>query len=262
MSNERTPSPGTGIATDAGLFGGVLQYNQPESGFRSAVDSFALMHFSEHVFEGRPKNALDLGCGSGFLLLTAALVWPDLKGIGVELSARRGECALENVAANRMMSRLGIVQSDLRSWAKNQSQKFDLILSNPPFFQVDHGTLPPDPDKAMARFELSFDMNDLMRISGETLSKQGVMCCVYPWSRHSELQGTAAKYGLQLYAEQRVHSKADRSPKYVLTAWKSSKCSQDGLRPKEIIPMVLEDEEGDLSPELRAFEMKLSRPIG
>jgi tRNA1Val (adenine37-N6)-methyltransferase len=262
MSNERTPSPGTGIATDAGLFGGALQYSQPESGFRSAVDSFALMHFSEHVFEGHPKNALDLGCGSGFLLLTAALIWPDLKGLGVELSAKRGECALENVAANCMTSRLGIVQSDLRSWAENQSQKFDLILSNPPFFQVDHGTLPPDPDKAMARFELSFNMSDLMRISSESLNKQGVMCCVYPWSRRAELHEIAAESGLQLYAEQGVHSKADRSPKYVLTAWKSSNCSQDGLQPKEIIPMVLEDEEGHLSPDLRAFEMKLRHSIG
>jgi tRNA1Val (adenine37-N6)-methyltransferase len=252
---------GTGIATEAGLFGGALKYEQPESGFRTAVDSLALMQFVDGLCESPPRRVLDIGCGSGFLILTAALLWPNCEGIGVELSEKRYQAAVENLARNVLGHRLSMVQTDARSWARQQAVPFDLVLANPPFFPLGHGTMPPDQDKAMARFELSFRLEDLMEIASRLIGISGILACVYPFERRDEIIEKGQRAKLKLHAEQEVLSRPDLPPRYILTAWNSVEPWQEAAPHEPLKPLLLEVKNGDLGPALRAFEVKLSTSL-
>ncbi|HWV12532.1 MAG TPA: peptide chain release factor N(5)-glutamine methyltransferase [Sphingobium sp.] len=84
----------------------------------------------EHFRESSPKRILDLGTGSGALLLAALDQWPEASGVGVDRSAAALAVAEGNAEhlclAGRASFRLG-------DWAEGMTGPFDLILANPPY---------------------------------------------------------------------------------------------------------------------------------
>lgn len=95
-------------------------------------DSEVLIASAIEHFDGTagPQHILDLGTGPGTLLLAALDIWPQAKGVGVDVSRN----ALAYAAANAR--RLGFDdRADLRlgDWADGITQRFDLVLCNPPY---------------------------------------------------------------------------------------------------------------------------------
>ena len=94
----------------------------------------------DHFRDAPPRTALDLGTGSGALLLAALDQWPELAGHGRD----RSEQALTIAAANA--GRLGLAGRatfSLGDWAEGLAGPFDLILCNPPYVEAG-ADLPPD----------------------------------------------------------------------------------------------------------------------
>lgn len=77
-----------------------------------------------------PARILDLGVGSGCILLTLLAEWPGAQGVGVDASAPALTIAADNAA------RLGVAaRADLRGgdWAAGVAGPFDLVAANPPY---------------------------------------------------------------------------------------------------------------------------------
>ena len=94
----------------------------------------ALEYFASPTGNGRgPSSILDLGTGSGALLLAALSEWPEAHGLGIDAS----DHALEIASANAR--RLGLtprVRFALGDWGAGLSERFDLILCNPPYIEL------------------------------------------------------------------------------------------------------------------------------
>jgi len=73
---------------------------------------------------------LDLGTGSGCILLTLLAEWPQAKGLGVDLSPKALEIAQQNAGLLGVAARTKLKQSD---WFSNVTGTFDLIVCNPPY---------------------------------------------------------------------------------------------------------------------------------
>jgi release factor glutamine methyltransferase len=96
----------------------------------------AVAHFGTRA----PKQVLDLGTGSGALLLAALSQWPDAQGVGIDASERALEQAAMNAANLGMAERARFQMGD---WAARLKGPFDLILCNPPYVETT-ATLSPE----------------------------------------------------------------------------------------------------------------------
>lgn len=77
-----------------------------------------------------PLAILDLGTGTGCLLLAMLHECPAARGVGIDLSAGACETARANAAANGLGARAEIRQG---AWTQGLEGRFELILSNPPY---------------------------------------------------------------------------------------------------------------------------------
>ena len=77
-------------------------------------------------------SVLDVGAGTGLLSLMIAQREESLQIDGLEIDDDAAKQATENVAASPWADRVSILNADARSF--HPSHRYDLIISNPPFF--------------------------------------------------------------------------------------------------------------------------------
>lgn len=79
-----------------------------------------------------PSRVLDLGTGTGCLLLAVLFEHPGAFGVGVDLSPEAAALAAENARRNGLAARAAFLAG---SWAESLAGGFDLVLSNPPYIE-------------------------------------------------------------------------------------------------------------------------------
>ncbi len=84
----------------------------------------------EHYSDCPPGRILDLGTGSGCLLLALLSEFKMATGVGVDISADAIAVAAENAKRVELFDRSDFLQGN---WTKGQVNTFDLIVSNPPY---------------------------------------------------------------------------------------------------------------------------------
>lgn len=105
----------------------------PEGVFPLGGDALALGRFAAAK---RGWRVCDLGCGSGVLLLLLAAREPSLSLTGVELDPLAAGAARENLERNGLNGE--IIAGDFRG-NPLPAGRFDLVVSNPPYFPVGAG---------------------------------------------------------------------------------------------------------------------------
>ncbi len=93
----------------------------------------------------RVRTVLDLGCGTGALLLAALAEHPSAFGVGVDRSVAACRLARANGVRNGLAARAIIVCGDWAGMLAGPDARFDLVLCNPPYVAtVEIGELMPE----------------------------------------------------------------------------------------------------------------------
>ena len=141
-------------------------------------DSETLIEAAVAHFRGRsPRRVLDMGVGSGALLLAALAEWPEATGLGVDQS----DAALDIARAN--LERLGMANRariERGSWDAGSSGDYDLVLCNPPYVETG-AELPPDVadyEPASALYAGSDGLDDYRLIAPALRLPAGGVACI------------------------------------------------------------------------------------
>jgi tRNA1Val (adenine37-N6)-methyltransferase len=157
------------------------------------------------------QHVLDVGTGSGVIaLILAQRTSPNSKIQAVEIEETDVEQAKENILNSPWPDKVEVFHSSIQQF--QNTLKYDLIVSNPPYFQ--NSWLPPEKNRSTARHthELSFD--DLLQSASRLLSEAGRLAIILPYTEAMDLIARARLYYLnvlrQLHFRSRSHKPVER----------------------------------------------------
>lgn len=178
----------------------------------------------------RVNRILDIGAGSGLLALMLAQRTDDSVMIdAVELDEAAAEQARENVAESPWRGRIAVHTADIQSWAASLTTRYNLIVSNPPYYE--QGVECATPQREQARYTSTLDHQTLLTCAANAITEDGFFCVVLPESIGQTFTEQALSMGWHLRLRTDVAETETRLPHRVLLAFspKGGECFSDRL---------------------------------
>ena len=180
------------------------------------ADSETLIEAAVKQFPDKNKtlNILDLGTGSGCLLLAALKEWPYSYGLGIDIDYRCIELAKINAKRNGLNNR---VKFQTGNWASNLDEKFDIILCNPPYIsaneiaKLDEEVRLYEPKRALNGGETGLDCYvELAPQFSNLLSAEGLIFLEIGFDQKKQIEGIMKSNNLELIKIEKDLAQRDR----------------------------------------------------
>lgn len=177
---------------------------------------------------GNIHSVLDVGTGSGIISLMLA---QRSKACihSVEIDAHAYNQAEANFKQSVWSDRMSVYHADFSEYAEKCTNKYDLIVSNPPYFT--NGILAPCKKRSTARHADSLNYQQLFRGVVQLLNNKGRFGLILPVDAESEIENLASESGLYMLRKCKVYPKPDGVVKRIM--WEFSKekelCKEEEL---------------------------------
>ena len=162
---------------------------QDKSAFKVGTDGVLLGAYADIDGVG---SILDIGSGTGLISIMLAQRC-DAVITAIEPDHESFVQTCENVSRCEWQNRIKVVNTDLQNFNANQD-KFDLIVTNPPYFS--DSLKSPDPRKSTARHNDSLTTVEILKGVLKTLKDDGRLQLVMPYVEGNVFIAEAYKYGL------------------------------------------------------------------
>lgn len=166
--------------------------------------------FGMLVDAGHAREVLDIGTGTGLLPLILAARFPQLNCTGIELDPHTAATAAKNFSNSPWPDRLRPVEGDIRTWQPDKP--YDLVLSNPPFFDRQ---LPSQSDnKRQARHTDTLGFRALLEAAEKGLATEGKIWLLLPVLHLEDIRQLAGAMSLHVIEETAVRA-TDQKPPHI-----------------------------------------------
>ena len=187
---------------------------QKKKGFCFGMDAVLLSGFAQ-VKEG--EVAVDLGTGTGIIPILLEAKTKGKHFTGLEIQKEVAEMAERSVRLNHLEDRVDIVRGDIKEASRLFGKaSFDVVTSNPPYMNDNHGLKNPDLPKAIARHEVFCTLDDICREASLLLRSGGRFYMVHRPHRLAEIITALKTYRLEPKRMKLVHPFADKDANMVL----------------------------------------------
>jgi Predicted O-methyltransferase len=159
-------------------------------------------------------DILDMGTGTGLIALMMAQRNLTSEIVAIDSDESAVKQAGENIGNSPFADRIVVKCADFRQFVQNSLMRFDLVVSNPPYFS--HSLLPPDKQRAQARHSVSLTLDDLMRSAKSCLKNNGVLSLILPFDKSYELEQLCEKHVFYVKRQTIVYPLPDSEPKRIL----------------------------------------------
>jgi len=173
------------------------------------------------VQPGNARRILDVGAGSGLVALILAQ-HSMAEVVGVEFDAAAAKQAAENVRNAPWPERIHIVHADFRTYTE---ESFDLIVSNPPYFQK--ALQAPAAMRNQARHDVTLSYQELIVKAEALLSAEGRLAVVLPIDAAREFEDLCWESRLYLSRCCEVSTIEGQAPKRILLEFSRLRCETE-----------------------------------
>lgn len=151
------------------------------------------------------ETILDVGAGSGVISLMMAQRFDAMTIDAVEIDEQAYEQCVENFENSDWGDRLFCYNASFEEFAnelEEEEEQYDLIISNPPFYNDTFET--EDASRNKARFTSSLSFNNLISGVAKLLSEKGFFSVIIPYKEEKSFIAVAAEKQLHLVKVCRV----------------------------------------------------------
>ena len=153
------------------------------------------------------KNILDIGTGTGVISLMLAQK-SSANILAVEIDKQSTEQAMLNVSQSNYFSQIQVENVSIQDLAQKSEKKFDLIVTNPPYFIDSYKSI--ESNRTIARHSDSLPFEELIYSVLKLLDVKGKFCLILPKNEAGIFRKMAEIKGLYLSKLLRIRTKPDK----------------------------------------------------
>ena len=159
------------------------------------------------------QNILDIGTGTGLIALMLAQR-SNAKITAIEIEEEASIQAKENIENSKFTSQIEVINTSLQAYKETTNNKFDLIVSNPPYFQNSYKA--ETDQRTTARHTTELTYNELISNSAKLLSNIGEICIIIPKDEEQNLIEIANNNNLFVIDILKIKPTPTKPPKRII----------------------------------------------
>lgn len=179
--------------------------NQEQCAMKIGTDSVLLGAWTP--LDTNPFSVLDIGAGTGVLSLILAQRSNAQVIDAIEIDELAYEQCVDNFEVSSWSDRLFCYHADLAEFTEEIEDKYDLIISNPPFYNENFKT--ENEQRDLARFTDALPFGHLIESVSQLLAIDGVFSVVIPFKEEADFITLAS--AVKLYPNKIMHVKGSPS---------------------------------------------------
>ena len=191
-----------------------LRIYQPKDGYHFAMDSVLLADFTR---QEKDASAIDLCTGSAVIPLLLYGRRRFKNYVAVEILEDIACMAKDSIKLNKLENKINIICDDINNLnITNNVGVFDVVTVNPPFFEACDGIMPKNINKAISKYEIKINLEDLAKIANRLLKNTGVFYLVHRCERLSDVLNLLSKHSIEPKRLRFVYPSINKNPKIFL----------------------------------------------
>jgi len=208
---------------DVKFFGGQISVHQPSEGYRAGTDAILL---ASSLDAKSGAHILELGCGTGVVMLLANHHMPECQFTGLEKSQDMLALSRSNT---EHADNIDIVEGSIRRIPKDWHLRFEQVVANPPYFDNRKAVRMSDA-KESSFVNKGLTLDDWIGAMLLALKPRGIGTLIYRADGLEKIcTALASKAGrLRILP---IHSYADTPAKRVIVQFRKSVKSESALLP-------------------------------
>jgi tRNA1Val (adenine37-N6)-methyltransferase len=159
------------------------------------------------IISNGSKNILDIGTGTGVISLMLAQK-SSANILAVEIDKQSTEQAKLNVSQSNYFSQIQVENVSIQDLAQKSEKKFDLIVTNPPYFIDSYKSI--ESNRTIARHSDSLPFDELIDSVIKLFDVKGKFCLILPKNEAGIFRKMAEIKGLYLSKLLRIRTKPDK----------------------------------------------------
>lgn len=217
---------------------------QKNNTFKFGVDAVLLADFAQVQ---RSDHVLEMGTGTGIIPILLHAKKQPASITALEIQADMADMAQRNIKYNKLEDKISILHMDLKEAPERLGKaNYDCVVTNPPYVKREAGINNPEESKAIARFEITCTLQDVVSTAKELLRTGGKLFMVHRADRLVDIICEMRNQGLEPKRIRFVHSNAGKRPHLILIE------GVRGGRPelKFMDPLYIYDSMGEYTEEI------------
>ena len=223
-----------------------LKIVQNTDWFKFSIDSVLLSNFVK--ITKNTTNIIDFCTGNAPIpLILSTKTRANIKGVEIQKDVYN--LAKKSIEINNLQDRIEILNMDVKDIAqKYESDSFDLITCNPPYFKLKESSIINDNDiKSVARHEIYINLDDIFKVARKILKNNGTIAIVHRTDRLIDIIDCMKKNNIEPKRLQLVYPKFNKESNIVLI--EGAKNGKSSL--KVLPPIYVHDEDGTYLEEIK-----------